>query len=204
MRASAGALAKKLARKFLRPEKLPESCPTMIQTERLFLVPTSLPMLEALVEEDWATLSGLLGGADFAENWLHFPEAFAWMRDYRRENPAEDERWWNYLVVHRADVRVVGTCGYKGSPSLAGEVEIGYEIAESYQNHGLATEAAAALVANAFDDESVKCVMAHTLAEENASVSLLRRLGFDFVQEQIDIEDGKIWEWRLSRHRDED
>jgi [ribosomal protein S5]-alanine N-acetyltransferase len=171
-------------------------CPTMLQTERLFLIPANLPMLEAIADEDWATLSGLLGGVSFAEHWLHFPEAMIWMRDFLREHEAE-LGWWNFLVVHRRDVRLIGTCGYKGAPNFAGEVEIGYEIAETYQSQGLATEAARALVENAFAHEGVKTVVAHTLAETNASNHLLQKLGFHFIAEHVDIEDGTIWEWRL-------
>ena len=170
----------------------------MLQTERLFLVPANLPMLEAIADQDWASLSAQLGGVDMADHWLHFPEAMIWMRDFLREHQA-DINWWNYLIIHRTDVRLIGTCGYKGTPSLAGEVEIGYEIAEDYQGNGLATEAARALVANAFAHEAVKIIMAHTLAEKNASNTLLQKIGFQFIAEHIDIEDGKIWEWRLER-----
>lgn len=170
----------------------------MLQTERLFLIPANLPMLEAIAEEDWAALSALLGGVDMADHWLHFPEAMIWMRDFLLEHEA-DLGWWNYLIVHRQDVRLIGTCGYKGTPSFEGEVEIGYEIAESYQFQGLATEAARALVENAFRFEAVKRIMACTLPEKNASNHLLQKIGFQFVGEQFDIEDGKIWEWSLER-----
>lgn len=170
----------------------------MIQTERLFLVPANLPMLEAIADEDWSTLSTLLGGVDFAEHWLHFPEAMIWMRDFLREHEA-DLSWWNFLMIHRRDVRLIGTCGYKGTPSLSGEVEIGYEIAKRYEGQGLATEAARALVENAFSFDSVKRITAHTLAEKNASNHLLQKLGFQYIREHIDIEDGTIWEWRLEK-----
>lgn len=170
----------------------------MIQTERLFLVPANLPMLEAIADEDWSTLSTLLGGVDFAEHWLHFPEAMIWMRDFLREHEA-DLSWWNFLMIHRRDVRLIGTCGYKGTPSSSGEVEIGYEIAKRYEGQGLATEAARALVENAFSFDSVKRITAHTLAEKNASNHLLQKLGFQYIREHIDIEDGTIWEWRLEK-----
>ncbi len=166
----------------------------MLQTERLFLVPTTLPMLEAIVDEDWATLSSLLGGVDFADKWTHFPEALIWMRDYARESPT-DMNWWNYLIIHRYDVRLVGTCGFKGAPSPDGMVEIGYEIADDYQGRGLATESARSLVEYASGHESVRLITANTLAEENASCAILRKLGFAFAGEHIDIEDGRIWEW---------
>lgn len=170
----------------------------MIKTERLFLVPANLPMLEAIADEDWSTLSTLLGGVDFAEHWLHFPEAMIWMRDFLREHEA-DLSWWNFLMIHRRDVRLIGTCGYKGTPSSSGEVEIGYEIAKRYEGQGLATEAARALVENAFSFDSVKRITAHTLAEKNASNHLLQKLGFQYIREHIDIEDGTIWEWRLEK-----
>lgn len=170
----------------------------MIQTERLFLIPAKLPMLEAIADEDWAALSACLGGVDFAEHWLHFPEAMIWMRDFLREHETDLE-WWNYLIIHRQDVRLIGTCGYKGTPSFSGEVEIGYEIAEAYQGRGLATEAARALVENAFREEAVKIITANTLAEKNASNHLLQKIGFQFIEAYIDIEDGTVWEWRLER-----
>jgi len=170
----------------------------MLQTNRLFLVPTTLPMLEAIVDGDWPTLSSLLGGIDLAEHWTHFPEALIWMRDFAREHDT-DMSWWNYLIIHRTDARLIGTCGFKGAPGPDGAVEIGYEIAESYQGRGLATEAARQLVEYAFTFDSVREITANTLAEENASCAILRKLGFQFAGEHIDIEDGNLWEWRMGR-----
>lgn len=170
----------------------------MLETDRLFLIQSQVPMLHAIVEEDWPDLSRLLGGVDFADNWYHFPEVFAWMHDYLSENP-DDGMWWTYLIVHKQDVRLIGTCGFKGAPSIDGEVEIGYEIADAYQNRGLATETARALSQFAFAQASVQKVLAQTLAEENASVRVLRKLGFQFVGAKIDIEDGEIWEWVVEK-----
>lgn len=170
----------------------------MLQTERLFLVIADLPKLEAIVSEDWARLSSLLGGVDIAAHWLHFPEAMIWMRDYLREHSVE-LGWWNFLIIHRQDVRLIGTCGYKGPPSFEGEVEIGYEIDEAYQGQGLATDAARALLENALSFDAVKFVSANTLGEKNASNHLLQNLGFQFVGEEVDIEDGIIWCWRKEK-----
>lgn len=169
----------------------------MLPTERLYIIPASIPMLDALVDENWPELSALLGGVDFADHWYHFPEAYAWLRDFAKEHHV-DMRWWSYVIVHREDIRVIGTCGFKGPPDLEGRVEIGYEIAESYWSKGYATEAAQALCQFAFAEPGVKAVTASTLAEENASTKLLRKLGFLFVRESMDIEDGRIWEWKLT------
>ncbi len=167
-------------------------------TTRLFLVPATLPMLDAIADADWAALSNLLGGADIADHWNHFPDAMLWIRNYMREHSGE-MGWWTYLILHRRDVRLIGTCGYKGAPTPAGEVEIGYEIADAYQGQGLATEAARALTARAFEYETVKTVLAHTLPEENASEAVLRKLGFAFAGEVFDVDDGTIWRWQVNR-----
>ena len=171
---------------------------TTISTQNLFLMPATLPGLDAIIMEDWADLSRLLAGVDMADNWMHFPDAMAWMRDYLLEHP-DELGWWSYVTIHIEDFRLIGTCGFKGVPSPDGTVEIGYEIAPAYQGKGLATEAARALVEHAFQHEVVKAVLAHTLAEENASVAVLRKLGFTHIQEIYDLEDGYIWQWRLEK-----
>ncbi len=171
---------------------------TTISTQHLFLVPATFPMLDAIVTEDWASLSRLLGGVDTAEKWMHFPDAMAWMRDYLLEHP-DELGWWSFLTIHREDVRLIGTCGFKGVPAPDGTVEIGYEIAPGYQGQGFATEVASLLVEFAFKQAAVRAVLAHTLAEENASVAVLRKLGFHFIQEIHDLEDGQIWQWRLEK-----
>ncbi len=170
----------------------------MIETERLFLVVADLPKLEAIVSEDQETLSTLLGGVGIAEQWLHFPEAMVWMRDYLRESEAE-LGWWNYLIIHRQEGMLIGSGGFKGPPLYNGEVEIGYEIAPTYQGQGFATEAARAWVDFAFSDPMVRCVIAHTMAEENASNHLLHKIGFQWMGEEVDLEDSKYWVFRRQK-----
>jgi hypothetical protein len=63
----------------------------------------------------------------------------------------------------------------------------------------LATEAAQALINNAFKKPEVKSVIAHTLPEENPSVQILRNLKFNFEGEIMDLTDGKIWSWKLPK-----
>lgn len=166
-----------------------------ITTERLYIVPATAPLLRLIVAENWPGLSTALGGVDIAGNWMHFPEAMRWMLDYLQEHPSGEDGWWSRLIIHRKDVRLIGTCGYKGPPTPEGVVEIGYEIADGYQGQGLATETARALVEYAFAQGGVQVVQAHTLAEENASVAVLRKLGFRMMEEVFDMEDGKVWKW---------
>ena len=78
---------------------------------------------------------------------------------------------------------LVGAGGYKGRPSPEGTVEIGYSIVPEYQRRGLATEAAAALVARAFCDTRVNRVIAETLPKLAPSIGVLRKNGFRLIGE---------------------
>ena len=77
-------------------------------------------------------------------------------------------------------------------------VELGYEIAESMRGRGLATAAARAMAAEAFDDDDVTAVIAHTLPEPNASNHILEQLGFRHDGERV--ERGETV-WRFVLHR---
>lgn len=103
-------------------------------------------------------------------------------------------RWWTHLFVHAADRALIGLGGYTGPPD-DGTVEIGYGIAPAYRGRGLATAAAAELIARA-GAAGVRTVRAHTLARPNPSTGVLTALGFTRTAE-IDSEDGPIWRWEL-------
>ena len=92
---------------------------------------------------------------------------------------------------------LVGWGGFKGPPKH-GVVELGYEIAASRRGRGLATAAARAMVSEAFADTRVTAVIAHTLAERNASNRVLENVGFRYDREAHD--DGElVWRFTLAR-----
>lgn len=88
---------------------------------------------------------------------------------------------------------------FKGPPDADGMVEIAYGIVPAYQGQGYATEAAAALVAFAFESGRVRLVRAHTLAANHASNHVLTKCGFASIGEVMDPEDGLVWRWALSQ-----
>jgi RimJ/RimL family protein N-acetyltransferase len=55
------------------------------------------------------------------------------------------------------------------------------------------------LIELAWREREVRIIRAHTLREENASVRILRRLGFSFIGTIEDPEDGPVWRWDLAR-----
>jgi RimJ/RimL family protein N-acetyltransferase len=102
-------------------------------------------------------------------------------------------------MMLRETEREVGRCGFKGPPDASGMVEIAYGMNPEDQGCGYATEAAAALVSYAFDDEKVRVVRAHTLPELNASGRVLSKCGFRQMGEVMDPEDGLVWRWERER-----
>ncbi len=104
------------------------------------------------------------------------------------------------MTIDHQTKTLLGSCGYKGEPDENGMVEIGYEVAKDFRNQGYATEMAQLLLENAFQDANVKIVEAHTLAQKNASVRVLEKCKFKFVEEYFDEEDGLIWKWERRRH----
>jgi RimJ/RimL family protein N-acetyltransferase len=132
------------------------------------------------------------------ENWSEFGfDAFKYSLNVLSETP-ESQKWLIYLPIDMKSNTIIGTCGYKGEPKN-GSVEIGYEVVESFRNQGYATEMAKLLIEIAFKERRIDIIKAHTLTEENPSVKVLKKCGFFFVKEIFDAEDGKLWEWNLSR-----
>lgn len=137
-------------------------------------------------------------GVGLTPNWLIFPESVSYSLKMIDDDPRA-EVWGMHLIVHFEDNKLIGCAGYKGAPDTAGMIEFGYSVAPSYENMGLATEAAKALIDKAFSDGTVKMVDAHTLAEWNASTKILQKCGLTKIAEKHDPEDGNIWHWRLNR-----
>lgn len=135
-------------------------------------------------------------GLDVAPGWVTFTEALRRTREALAADPGV-ARWGTRLFVTEAPPELVGWGGFKGPPD-AGVVELGYEIAEARQRRGLATAAARAMLAEAFADETVTAVIAHTPAERNASNRVLEKLGFRFDGE-VEEQGERAWRFRLER-----
>jgi RimJ/RimL family protein N-acetyltransferase len=168
-----------------------------IETENLKLIPCDPEILKSAIAGDAMIANHLK--VTVQENWTEFGvPALQYSLDRLSEN--EDEStWWTYLPIHKQDNKLIGSGGYKGKPTPDGTVEIGYEIAPDYRNRGLATEMTRGLLENAFKDERVKSIIAHTLGHENPSTRVLRKCGFEKVAEINDPDDGPIWKWELKR-----
>ena len=158
-------------------------------TERLRLLPLTAEHRQAF-QHSRAAFAALLG-VRLPAGWPEFPEAFG------LDFPAAPAPWSPYLFLHRDEPSLIGNGGYVGAPDADGVVEIGYEIGPEHQGRGFATEAAGAMVAAAFE-AGANAVVAHSLAEANASNAVMQKLGMRFDSE-LEQEGMKIWRWRVDR-----
>jgi [ribosomal protein S5]-alanine N-acetyltransferase len=135
-------------------------------------------------------------GHDVVAGWATFTEALRPARDALALDSCQ-ARWGARFFVTDDPPELVGWGGFKGAPRQ-GAVELGYEIAAARQGRGLATAAVRAMTAEAFADERVVAVIAHTLPEHNASNRVLEKVGFR--HEGNAQEDGEaVWRYSLTR-----
>jgi [ribosomal protein S5]-alanine N-acetyltransferase len=168
-----------------------------IITPRIKLIPCTLEIVNVILNAKESI--GDFCNVNVAENWTESGEpAFMWTKE-KLENETPAQKWLTYLSILKDENMLIGSCGYKGGPDENGVVEMGYEIAKSYRRKGLAKEVAKGLMEHAFADPSIAKVIAHTLAEENASGSILKYCGHKKTEEINDPEDGLIWKWEITR-----
>jgi RimJ/RimL family protein N-acetyltransferase len=158
------------------------------------LVRPQLDHLDAALAGDPELAQAL--GVNVVPGWASFTEALRQTRDAVAVDPSRTE-WGTRLFVAGEPAELVGWGGFKGPPD-DGVVEVGYEIAESRRNRGLATDAVHAMVAEAAADAGVTSVLAHTLPEQNASTRVLEKAGFAFDGEAEEHGE-RVWRWRLAR-----
>ncbi|TGK25710.1 N-acetyltransferase [Leptospira yasudae] len=140
-------------------------------------------------------------GLSIPESWPTFPEAFQVSdRDLKTDEPEKPNLWGGYFFINPTIKSLVGNGGYTGAPDSANSVEIGYEIAVEFWNQGYATLAANELIEFAFKQPNVFQVKATTLAEENASNSVLKKCGMKFLSEEPNEELGKVWVFGISKN----
>ncbi|HJU64574.1 MAG TPA: GNAT family N-acetyltransferase [Gemmatimonadaceae bacterium] len=154
-----------------------------IRTRRLALVSSTADLARAELRN--AAELGQQLGVRMPDEWppeLYDDSAVRYWLDLLDSDP-ESAGWCSYyFVLHETDSPpvLIGAGGYKGKPR-DGMVEIGYSIVGAYQRRGLASEAAAGLVENAFECPEVSRVIAETLPGLDASIGVLEKNGFRFI-----------------------
>lgn len=143
--------------------------------ERVALVPVTHALTCAVLAG--GDLGAALAGLTAAPDWPHADTADALRPLAEHGRPGDDGGW---LVVRGSpdDGTVVGDCGWLGGPGPDGAVEVGYGLAPSARGRGLGTEAVALMCAWAAAQPGALRLTADVLPGNEASLRLLRRLGF--------------------------
>lgn len=154
------------------------------------LVPVPRDVAAAVVEADDDALARALGSSTVAAPGTPGPRggllrAPDWPHDDSvdalRGVAATGDSTGTYLVVVVADGRsvVVGECGWLGPPDSGGDVEIGYGLARSARGRGTGAGAVRLLLDELGRTAGVRRVVARVMPGNEASLRLLRRLGFE-------------------------
>jgi RimJ/RimL family protein N-acetyltransferase len=80
-------------------------------------------------------------------------------------------------ITLRMDSCLIGTCGIRATKVNRQEAELGYELHPDYWGQGYATEAARAMLTFAFGDLQLQHVWAQCIADNEASIRVVERLG---------------------------
>jgi [ribosomal protein S5]-alanine N-acetyltransferase len=172
--------------------------PREIATERLRLIPADARIAGAVVAGP-PQVAGLLGLA-VADGFPFSPGMYEYVAPRIAEAP-ETAGWYAWLAVEPVSGTIIGDGGFHGPPDDVGIAEIGYSIMAAWQGRGFATELAIALIGWAFADPVVTAIRAETLAGNEPSQAILRRIGFAVAGEYDDPADGPVIRWLLPRER---
>ncbi len=99
--------------------------------------------------------------------------------DYYQRVALFIQRETQYAVVLKSDASLIGTLNvFPDTARAVDAMEIGYSIAHAYQRKGYATEMLTAILDLLQEKLLVDTVSAGTLPENDASIGLLKKIGF--------------------------
>lgn len=89
------------------------------------------------------------------------------------------------IVEMKTDSTPVGVCGLVKRDSLP-EPDLGFAFLPAFEGLGYGTESASAVLADATVRLKIKRILAITTLDNQASMALLKKLGFSFLRETVD------------------
>lgn len=95
----------------------------------------------------------------------------------RHIKAAQNGELSSWAVEHRADRKMIGTCGFAWWRPEHGKAEIAYAVSRKYWNQGLASEAAAACIDYGFGTMGLNRIEARCMPENTASERVMQKCG---------------------------
>lgn len=148
-----------------------------ITTERLYLIPFTIPIAQEVLNQKYTILSDM--GLNLSQGWPDEDMLETLPRIVTNlelvEEPSGFESW---LIVEKDSKAIIGDIGFKGRPDSEGSVDLGYGIVDAARRKGYAVEAGSAMIKWAFKQQQVKVITARCEHVNEASTKTLESLGF--------------------------
>ncbi len=153
---------------------------TILETERLFIrefTPDDAPyILEQLTTEEWLRFIGDRKVYDLAA-----------ARNYLVSHliPGYTEKGFGFYAVDlKSNGKTIGMCGLVKRDELE-DIDIGFAFLPAYFGKGYAYESARAVLSYAFEQLKKERICAITLAENQSSIHLLKKLGLEYKKQVL-------------------
>ena len=99
-------------------------------------------------------------------------------------------KWFVRWMVEKETREIVGSTSFHGPPDEHGMMEIGLGVHADFQRRGYATEALTGMWSWVVDHPDVELLRYTVDPNNEASVAVIKKFGFERVGQQIDPEDG--------------
>jgi RimJ/RimL family protein N-acetyltransferase len=179
----------------------------IIRSQRLELIPMAADCLQACLARDRERASAIAGFI-IPDEWLGDSPYLSLRIGQLRDNPAL-EPWLVRAMILRDSRQVVGQIGFHTGPDpdylrelAPGGVEFGVSVLPAFRQRGLAGEACAALIEWARRRHRVTRFVMSIRPDNEPSLRIAHRLGFEKIGAHVDPIDGHEDIYRLDIDRD--
>lgn len=121
-------------------------------------------------------------------------EATNFVQNYNAYKKHNMGRW---SVVLREENEWIGWCGLKYHP-VENFVDLGFRFHQKHWNQGYATETAKACIKYGFKDLGLNQLIARAHPKNTASLRVIEKLGFSYVENIFDEKQNEIMQFRLT------
>ncbi len=164
----------------------------LVRSDRLELPLLSAEQLDRVAAGDADTLATELRAAVDPE-WVRQVRWLAAMRAKQVRERPQDRPWLLRAIVRAgadAPRQVIGYLNFHAAPNESGQVEIGYTLMPEARGQGYAIEAVRAMFDWATRVHGIRRFRASVAPDNERSLNLIGKLGFQRTGEQWDPDDG--------------